>query len=128
MNRPATSQAVIDGFARIVDLQDVKGFERYGTTIDEASDAEYNWELMALEETADLQKYLVKRIKQLEKEKEQLLVTTEYLSQQLKKVGTELKEIKRKTRYISYMAMARENLELAERNKQLEEEILKYKE
>jgi len=68
MKRPLTSQLVIDEFAKIVDAQDIKGFKKYGTTIDEASDLTYNWELMALEETADLQKYLVRRIMQQEEE------------------------------------------------------------
>lgn len=68
MKRPLTSQLVIDEFAKIVAAQDIKGFKKYGTTIDEASDTNYNWELMALEETADLQKYLVRRIMQQEDE------------------------------------------------------------
>lgn len=68
MERPLTSQIVIDEFAKIVDAQDIKGFKKYGTTIDEARDKNYNWELMALEETADLQKYLVRRIMQQEEE------------------------------------------------------------
>jgi hypothetical protein len=65
MQRPLTSQIVIDEFAKIVDSQDRKGFKKYGTTIDNADDEKYNWELMALEETADLQKYLVRQITQL---------------------------------------------------------------
>ncbi|MBO0961464.1 hypothetical protein J1P26_17295 [Neobacillus sp. MM2021_6] len=65
MQRPITSQIVIDEFAKIVDAQDDKGLKKYQTTIDEAKNENYNWELMALEETADLQKYLVKRIVEL---------------------------------------------------------------
>ncbi|WHY76249.1 hypothetical protein QNH20_19280 [Neobacillus sp. WH10] len=64
MQRPKTSQKVIDEFTKIIDSQDAKGLEKYGVTIDEANG--YNWSLMALEETADLQKYLVKRIEELE--------------------------------------------------------------
>lgn len=70
--RPLVSQTVISEFARIIDAQDEKGIKKYGTTIDEARDSEYDWKLMALEETADLQKYLVKRIKELEKENRNL--------------------------------------------------------
>ncbi|WP_284037441.1 hypothetical protein [Neobacillus sp. 114] len=65
MQRPLTSQMVIDEFTKIIDLQDEKGFKKYGTTIDQADNKDYNWELMALEETADLQKYLVRRILQV---------------------------------------------------------------
>jgi hypothetical protein len=68
MVRPLTSQIVIDKFASIIDSQDEKGLKKYGTSIDGASNLKYNWELMALEETADLQKYLVKRIMQLKSE------------------------------------------------------------
>jgi hypothetical protein len=68
MNRPTTSQIVIDEFTKLLDSQDEKGILKYGETIDDAADQDYNWELMALEETADLQKYLVKRIKQLHKQ------------------------------------------------------------
>lgn len=58
--RPATTQKVIDIFTEILDKQDQKGLLKYGTTIDEANDKNYNWNLMALEESADLMKYLVK--------------------------------------------------------------------
>lgn len=65
-NRPLTSQIVIDEFSKIIDSQDKKGIEKYGKTIDEA--VNYDWELMALEEAADLQKYLVKEIIKLRAE------------------------------------------------------------
>jgi uncharacterized coiled-coil DUF342 family protein len=65
--RPATTQKVIDEFTKILDSQDLKGVEKYGVTIDAADDNKYNWLIMSLEETADLQKYLVKEIKRLEK-------------------------------------------------------------
>jgi chromosome segregation ATPase len=63
--RPKTTQAVIDGFSKLLDAQDNKGIKKYGTTIDEAEDKNYDWRIMALEETADLQKYLVKEINKL---------------------------------------------------------------
>jgi ketol-acid reductoisomerase len=66
--RLLTSQIVIDKFASIIDSQDEKGIKKYGISIDEASNLQYNWELMALEETADLQKYLVKQIMRLKSE------------------------------------------------------------
>jgi hypothetical protein len=62
MERPLISQIVINEFAKIIDSQDEKGFKKYGTTIDQAENKNYNWEIMALEETADLQKYLVRKI------------------------------------------------------------------
>jgi len=65
---------VIDEFSKIIDMQDHKGIDKYGRTIDEAKDSDYDWKLMALEETADLQKYLVKRIKELEKENARLRI------------------------------------------------------
>lgn len=66
--RPKSSQMVIDGFTEIVDSQDEKGFEKYKVTLDDARDEDYDWKLMALEESVDLQKYLVMRILELEKE------------------------------------------------------------
>lgn len=65
IERPETSQIVIDGLTSVVDGQDLKGIVKYNETIDEAKDVNYNWELMGLEESVDLNKYLVKRIKQL---------------------------------------------------------------
>lgn len=65
-SRPMTSQIVIKEFSKIIDAQDKKGIEKYGKTIDEA--VNYDWELMALEEAADLQKYLVKEIVRLRAE------------------------------------------------------------
>jgi hypothetical protein len=70
--RPLVSQIVIDEYSKVVDSQDDKGLEKYNRTIDDASDEEYNWELMAIEESVDLNKYLVRRIMQLKKEIMQL--------------------------------------------------------
>ena len=104
--RPETSQTVIDEFTKVVDSQDDKGFLKYNTTIDEAKDEDYNWELMALEETADLQKYLVKRIKELNKR---------------------IKEFKSMRRVQKYLAIATENLRLAEENYDLKQENAKLR-
>lgn len=60
MQRPAITQRVIDTFAKVLDDQDVKGIEKYKQTIDEAEG--YDWKLMALEEAADLVKYLMKEL------------------------------------------------------------------
>ncbi|UAT29450.1 hypothetical protein K7T73_12655 [Bacillus badius] len=65
-SRPQISQEVIKGFTAIVDAQDEKGFAKYGRSIDDANDADYDWKLMALEECADHAKYLVREIKRLE--------------------------------------------------------------
>jgi uncharacterized protein YukE len=67
VNRPKTTQAVIDGFAKLLDAQDDKGIKKYGTTMDEADDKNYDWRLMAMEELADFSKYQVKEIRRLEK-------------------------------------------------------------
>jgi hypothetical protein len=66
--RPVVSQIVIDEYSKVVDSQDDKGIEKYNRTIDDAPDEDYNWELMAIEESVDLNKYLVRRIIQLKKE------------------------------------------------------------
>lgn len=68
MERPMVSQMVIDAFANIVDKQDQKGIKKYNMTIDEAADQDYDWNEMALEEGADLYKYLVKENMKLRKE------------------------------------------------------------
>jgi hypothetical protein len=72
VKRPKTTQAVIDAFSKILDAQDEKGIKKYGTTIDEASDQNYDWNVMALEECADLFKYLIKENQRLRKINRQL--------------------------------------------------------
>lgn len=72
MKRPETTQAVIDAFAAILDSQDEKGIKKYGITIDEAKDEDYDWNVMALEECADLFKYLIKENQRLRAENERL--------------------------------------------------------
>ena len=67
-----TSEIVIKEFSKIIDSQEQKGIEKYGKTIDEAKN--YDWKLMALEEAADLQKYLIKEIIKLKAEIERLKV------------------------------------------------------
>jgi predicted nucleic acid-binding Zn-ribbon protein len=70
VNRPKTTQAVIDGFSKLLDAQDDKGIKKYSTTIDEAvldeNGEPYDWRLMAMEELADFSKYQVKEIRRLE--------------------------------------------------------------
>lgn len=61
--RPETTQNVLNVIATILDAQDQKGIEKYGVTIDDASD--YDWNIMAMEEMADGLKYLVKENKRL---------------------------------------------------------------
>ena len=142
MERPKTSQFVIDEFAKIIDSQDEKGFQKYGKSIDDANDSDYNWELMALEETADLQKYLVRRIAELKKENHLLTIDNQYLSSKLEKSGQEIesyiddleqvegmlkqaneeiKKMKQNSRLTRFYEMAEENLKLAEENARLKE-------
>lgn len=66
--RPRISQMVINEFTALVDAQDSKGIEKYGRTIDDAIDEDYDWRVMALEECADQLKYLVRDVKRLEKQ------------------------------------------------------------
>ena len=65
MDRPQTTQNVINAFSAILDAQDIKGLEKYGVSIDEAKNENYDWNVMALEEAADLFKYLVKENEKL---------------------------------------------------------------
>lgn len=80
-NRPNISQEVINGFAAIVDAQDGKGLEKYGRSIDDANDVDYDWKLMALEECADHAKYLVREIKRLEAENQRYKALVEKVIQ-----------------------------------------------
>lgn len=70
--RPYTTQKVIDTFTEILDKQDDKGISKYNMTIDDASG--YDWNIMALEEAADLMKYLVKENEEIRKERDLLKV------------------------------------------------------
>lgn len=99
--RPETSQIVIDEFTKVVDSQDDKGYLKYNTTIDEAKDENYNWELMAIEEAVDMSKYFVKRIKELQKR---------------------IKDLKSMRRISRYLAIAAENLQLTQENDDLKKE------
>jgi hypothetical protein len=103
MQRPKVSQIVIDEFTKLIDSQDAKGLQKYGESIDEASDKEYDWKLMALEEGADLQKYLIKRILELEK-------VIAYAA-------------RKSTRFCKYLALENENLSLAKENAELKEKL-----
>jgi hypothetical protein len=101
--RPVVSQMVIDEFTKLVDSQDVKGLAKYNQSIDEAPDEKYDWKLMALEEGADLQKYLVKRILELEK----VIAAA----------------ARKSTRFCKYLALESENLSLAKENVELTEKL-----
>jgi hypothetical protein len=77
--RPVISQMVINEFSKVVDSQDEKGIEKYNRTIDDAKDEDYDWNIMALEESVDLNKYAVRRILQLMKEVNKLKDEVEFL-------------------------------------------------
>lgn len=62
--RPKTTQIIID----ILDKQNEKGLKKYGESIDEASNEDYDWNRMALEEAVDLIQYLVKENTKLQAE------------------------------------------------------------
>lgn len=66
--RPMTSQKVIDIVANLVDAQDEKGIKKYGVTIDDAKDEQYDWNVMALEELVDGMKYEIKENQRLREE------------------------------------------------------------
>lgn len=95
-SRPQISQEVIKGFTAIVDAQDEKGFAKYGRSIDDANDADYDWKLMALEECADHAKYLVREIKRLEAENERLRSELDKANRQAKKMTSLYKIFKGK--------------------------------
>lgn len=53
----------------ILDQQEQKGIETYGTTLEEASHSDYDWKQMALEEAVDMCQYLAnenRRLKSVE--------------------------------------------------------------
>lgn len=114
MQRPKTSQMVIDEFAKIIDSQDVKGFEKYQTSIDNAKDEDYDWKLMALEETADLQKYLVKEIQKLQ-------TNNEFLLKQLLDAKAIIRDLKAKSTFHRYEQLEKENLAMAEEIEKLKD-------
>ncbi|WP_017728548.1 hypothetical protein [Halalkalibacterium ligniniphilum] len=62
---PNTSREVLNIIAKQLDKQNSKGLSTYGTTIDEASNDDYNWNDEALAELADACQYLVKENKRL---------------------------------------------------------------
>lgn len=66
--RPIVSQKVIDIISNVVDSQDQKGMEKYGKTIDQAHDHNYDWQMMAIEELVDAMKYMVKENERLARE------------------------------------------------------------
>lgn len=68
MKRPKISQKVIDQFSKMIDIQDEKGIAKYGRSIDDAIDQDYDWRIMALEECADQLKYMAREIKMLDKQ------------------------------------------------------------
>ncbi|MEH7157523.1 hypothetical protein [Neobacillus drentensis] len=133
MERPKISQMVINEFTKLIDSQDGKGFEKYGVSIDDAKDESYNWEHMALEEAADLQKYLVKRILELEK---QLVLhdkcvqdlcaaemSNQWLLSQLLDAKEKMKHLKEMSRTSKCMKLEQENLALAHENQKLKEQL-----
>ena len=57
-NLPKTYQKVLIRLAKTMTKQYHKGIIKYGVSIDDAKDEDYNWHEMALEEIADMFVYL----------------------------------------------------------------------
>lgn len=92
--RPETTQHVLNIITDVLDSQDAKGRMKYGTTIDEAKDSDYNWLLMALEEFADCVKYQQKEIFRLKAQTEKDHKTKTQLIGEIAKLSAEIKEFK----------------------------------
>jgi septal ring factor EnvC (AmiA/AmiB activator) len=126
MQRPVISQTVIDEFTKVIDSQDGKGFAKYHTTIDQAKDADYDWKLMAIEETADLQKYLVKEIKRLEhliyrlnKDLQKAEEENQWLTQQYRDAKSIISTLRTFQEVNKCIHFQEENNRLVERNDEL---------
>jgi chromosome segregation ATPase len=78
-----------------------KYLDATGKTIDEANNNDYNWELMALEETADLQKYLVRRIKQLENMLNDYIADDDETDAMLTQANEKIKQFEQTTAWLN---------------------------
>lgn len=58
-------EALVRQFDSLLTQRDEKGIATYGTTLDEASDDDYSWSMMMLEEMLDLVQYQQKEIRRL---------------------------------------------------------------
>lgn len=67
-NLPVTSQMVVEMIETHLQEQCDKGIHKYGQTIDQAKDQDYNWQGMAMEELIDGIQYLMKENKRLNDE------------------------------------------------------------
>jgi hypothetical protein len=59
MQRTYITQMVLETIAEQLDKQDIKGFKKYGKTLDKVHFDTYDWNEMAMEELADCVKYLM---------------------------------------------------------------------
>lgn len=120
--RPKTTQTVIDEFTKVLDAQDDKGMVKYGVSIDDAEDNNYDWPLMAMEELADFSKYQVKEIKRLQRLIKAWKETSKDWERQRKQLHKERDEAKQwaKDAEITANEMAEESAVMIE---QLQREI-----
>lgn len=58
---------ILEIIEKKLDQQNAKGLINYGQTIDDCPENDYDWSVMALEESLDANQYLVKEIIRLEK-------------------------------------------------------------
>jgi hypothetical protein len=72
MKRTKITDIVLGVIANMLDSQDVKGFKKYGRTLDTVPLGKYDWDLMAMEEMADGLKYLTMENIRLKEENKEL--------------------------------------------------------
>jgi hypothetical protein len=72
-------EKVLATIEKVYDQQDEKGLEKYGLTLDQAVDDNYNWQAMINEELIDAIKYVIKENVRLNKENEKLTCALENL-------------------------------------------------
>lgn len=101
---PKTTQIVMDIIAKHLWEQNRKGIQKYGTTIDEASNSEYNWNVMALQEVIDCIQYVVKENMKIKEENLMLSSENKHLRQENKRLLNTVKVIENKLpEYVQFL-------------------------
>jgi hypothetical protein len=88
------------------DSQQVYGLEKYGITLDEVPTEKYDWQLMAIEESVDMNQYLTRECRRLHEDVEYWkrleAKTMERLTKKNEKLEEENEELKERLKELQF--------------------------
>ena len=112
------------------DSQQAFGLNKYGITLDQVPDDKYDWQLMALEESVDMNQYLVREMRKLKELYSILFNTHEETFQELTQLQKENLHLNQRLEHLKGHMQGKDKLldSVAQQNEELKKQLIESNE